>query len=108
MLTIAIPDSADTSSQVSLGGELYDFRFSYNDIDRVYRLAIYKLQKKVITSIDLKTGALLLQKHTLPDFDHGDLFLAKVKARKVPPERDNVGVGKDYELVYMTNTELGR
>jgi len=108
MLSISIPDASNSSSPVSLGGEIYDFRFNFNDIDSVYRLDIYFQQKLIVGSIDLKTGSLLTDKYNLPDFSHGELFLAKVKATELPPSRNNVGVNKDYELIYVTNEELGR
>lgn len=108
MLSISIPDSAYSSSPVSLGGELYDFRFNYNDVDSVYRLDIYYQQKLMVGSIDLKLGSLLTDKYNLPDFSHGELFLAKVKATEEPPTRDNIGIGKAYELIYTDNEELGR
>ena len=108
MLSIAVTDSADSSAPITLGGELYDFRFNFNSLDEVYRLDIYHQQKLVIGSLDLKLGALITDKHNLPDFDHGELFLAQVKSNAVSPTRDNVGVGKSYELIYVTNDELGR
>lgn len=108
MLSISIPDASNSSSPVSLGGEIYDFRFNFNSVDKIYRLDIYYRQKLIVGSLDLKLGALLTDKYNLTDFAHGELFLAKTKATELPPNRDNVGVDKSYELIYVTNAELGR
>lgn len=108
MLSISMPDSADSTSPVTLGGEVYDFDFNFNSVDKVFRLDIYYRQKLIIGSIDLKLGSLLTDKYNLEDFSHGELFLAKTKETDLPPNRDNIGVDKSYELIYVTNEELGR
>ena len=106
MLKISIPDSADTASPVSLGGETYDFRFNYNTVDQVYRLDIYQLGTLVISSLDLKTGSYITGKYDIPAFNHGELFVARIRYTPEDPNRNNIGIGKPYELIYVSNEEI--
>lgn len=105
MLSITIPDSSYSPTPVTLGGELYNFVYTYNDIEETFALDIYYQNKLMIGSLSLKEGSIITKKYDLPDFSHGELFLAKVKATDRPPTRDNVGIGKSYELIYVSNTE---
>lgn len=108
MIIVSTPDASNSSSFVTLGGELYTIRYNFNGVDKVWRIDLYYQNKLIIASLDLKLGTLITGKYDLPEFDHGELFLAKVKATAEPPIRDNVGVGRAYELIYVTNKELGR
>lgn len=107
MLRLPVPDSSNATVPITLGGKLYDFVFELNTIDRVFRVNIYYQGALIIGSVDLKLGSILLKKHVIPDFDHGDLFLFKVKKTIHPPTKGNIGIDKDYELLYLTNEDLG-
>ena len=41
----------------------------------------------------------------LIDFDHGFLFISPAPNVTKKCTRDNLGIGKDYELIYVTNEE---
>lgn len=107
-LKINIPDSSNAVPKVSLGGITYDFHFYTNRIDGKYHLDIYLDGVLLQGSLKLLENVFILQKYVIPDFSHGDLFLAKLKDTSELPGRDNIGVGKPYELIYFTNEELGR
>lgn len=106
MLKISVPDSAYSTQDVTLGGETYRFDFSYNSVDEVYRLDIYYQGDIMLAGIDLREGSILTGKYDLPNFDHGELFLAKLKASNQHPTRENIGTNKTYELIYVSNEEL--
>lgn len=106
MLRLPVPDSSNATVPITLGGMLYDFVFELNAIDKVLRMSIYYQSRLIIGSLDLKTGALLLKKHALPDFDHGDLLLFRVKKTSQPPTKGNIGIDREYELLYLTTEDL--
>lgn len=106
MLSIPIPDSAYSEVEVSLGGSAYNFVFNYNSMDTTYRLDIFSGGESVIYGVLLIEGSSLLGKYTLPLFDHGELFVAKLEATDRKPSRDNIGLGKAYELLYISDDEM--
>lgn len=106
MLKISLPDSSNGFVPITLGGESYIFDFQYNSLDKVYRLSIYYQDKLIIGSLDLKVGVVLTGKYDLPEFNHGELFLTELRATEDPPNRHNIGIGKPYELIYVSNEEL--
>jgi len=106
MLKIAIPDAADADIRPTLGGESYLFSFNYNTVDQVYRLDIYQDEALVIGSLDLKTGSYITGKYDIPAFNHGELFIARLRYTPEDPHRNNIGIGKPYELIYVSNEEI--
>jgi hypothetical protein len=105
-LKINVPDSANTQSNVSLGGSNYLFDFTFNDRDGRYRLTISLNGESVISGLKLIENVIITQKYDLPDFDHGELLLVKIKDTTDPAGRNNIGIGKAYELIYLSNEEL--
>ena len=106
MLILPIPDSANSEVEVTLGGESYVFKYSFNNVDSTYRLDIYYRNQALILGINLREGVPLLSKYTFSELDHGELFVSKVENTGRPPTRDNIGLDKPYELVYVSYEEM--
>ena len=108
MLKIVVPEGSETEAKVSLGDVTYTFIYKYNSTSESYHLDIYLDTVPVITSVRLCAGALLLRKHALDEFSHGDLMVIKYRETSDPVNRSNLGIGKPYELVYISKDELSR
>lgn len=105
-LLIAVPDSANASSEVTLGGQDYTFRFDFNSRDLRYRISIFQNEVPVVLGLKVVDNAALTAKYDLPQFNHGELYVVQSERTPDPVGRDNFGVGKAYELVYFSNEEL--
>lgn len=106
MLKIQVPDSANSDISVSLGGKTYTFRYNFSTISQTYYLTILYNNTVIISSLKLIDNVLLLRKYALDDFEHGDLFVAKMKETSSPVGRYNLGIDKAYELIYISNEEI--
>jgi hypothetical protein len=105
-LKINVPDSANAESFVSLGGFNYKLFFNFNSSDQRYRIDISLNDKPVITGLKVVEDTPLIRKYNLPDFDHGELYVLKLKDTDEPVGRNNFGIDKAYELIYVANSEL--
>lgn len=105
-LKINVPDSPSAIPTVALGGINYEFEFSYSDRTQRYSIDIRLGGNILISGLKVIEDTSLTSKYDLPLFDHGQLFIVKLKDSFEPAGRDNFGIGKAYELLYYTNEEL--
>lgn len=105
-LTIPVPDSAWSSQDVSLGGTNYTFTFTYNSRDSRWRFDLAINEKVVISGVKVVENQAFLDRYALADFDHGNLFCVRIEEDGKEVGRDNFGVDKSYELIYLTNEEI--
>lgn len=105
-LSIDVPEEAWSSSNVSLAGTTYSFRYSFNNRDERWRLSIYIGARAIITGVKIMENQLLLRNYGLDDFSHGDLACVRAKQSSFPVGFDNFGRDKEYELVYYSNEEI--
>ena len=101
MREIIIPDEADSSISLALGGYKYTFHFSYNTTNHRYYLDISRNGVKVISGLKLIENTIITQKHNIPDFDHGELAVLRAKATSEITTRNNIGIDSSYTLVYL-------
>jgi hypothetical protein len=101
---INIPDLAESETTVSLSGEKYVFRYHFSSLEQTYYLDIYYQDILVIAGLKLLAGVVITGKYDLPLFDNGFLLVAKLKETSEKTNRNNIGIGKAYELIYITNT----
>lgn len=106
MRRIPVPDSANPTITVSLGGKTYNFTYSFNSISGRYYLDISYQGNLIIPSLKLLPNTYLLKKYALSDFSHGDLILINIGSTTEEAGRDNIGIGKPYELFYVSNEEF--
>lgn len=105
-LNISVPDSANTSQTVTLGGLDYIFTFSYNSRDERYRLSISLNGVSVVRGLKLIESTSPTFKYDLVDFDHGQLALVAQENTSKEAGRYNIGLSRAYNLIYLTNEEL--
>lgn len=105
-LTIFVPDTSWSRQLVSLDGKSYIFEISYNERSTRWYIDISLSGTEVINSIKALENINMTGRYNLIDFDHGELFCVNLKKTSDPVGRDNFGIGKDYELIYLTNQEI--
>ena len=104
-LSIPVPNNAHSKQTITLGGRQYQFTTSFNQRDLGWRLDINTENEPVISGLKLVENTKLLSNYILPDFSHGELFCIRRKSTSDPVGRDNLGIGKEYELIYKGNNE---
>lgn len=105
---IPTPESVYSEITVSLGGQTYNIVYTYNEIDESWRLSLYTYEGDVIIEgVKIMENEFLLGRYRLELFNHGDIACFRFSSNaKRPPTRDNLGIGKEHTLVYITNEEL--
>lgn len=106
-ISIDVPEAAWSTQEIPLGGLNYTFNYSYNDRDSRWRLDIKLGETDVISGLKLIESQRLLNQYNLTNFNHGDLVVIRYEDDGKPVTFDNIGLNKPYELVYLTNAELG-
>lgn len=106
MRKVIVPDSANSSVQVSLGGQTYTFEYTYSKLNEKFYLKISYNGEVLISNLKLNQNVYLLKKHAIPEFDHGDLMIVKLKGTDAEVTRDNLGINKAYSLIYLSNEEI--
>lgn len=108
MLRLNIPTVSYAKQEVSLGGFKYDFVYSYNEYDGRWRIDIYYNEELIVPGLAIMEDSSIIRfRYDVPEFSHGDLQCRKVLDTKESVGRNNLGIGKEYELIYFTNEELG-
>lgn len=105
---IPTPEYAYSEVDVTLGGQSYTIEYTFNDIDESWRMSLYTGEGElIIAGIKIMPNALLLRKHALEEFAHGDIACVRLSPNtRRPPTFENLGFEKEYTLVYYTNEEL--
>lgn len=109
MIILNTPTSPDTVVPTALGGRLYKFHYKFNGSkpeNRRWYLDIYLGNRLLIAGLKLLDGYTLLDKYVIPEFNHGELLVLRFRETDLPCGRDNLGIGKDYGLVYISNEEI--
>jgi hypothetical protein len=107
MLRIPIPDTAYSSEQVTLNGQTFIFTFRYNERSERWKLDIEdSFENLIIAGLTLVENISLTSHLNLLDIFDGDLYCVKLEAGEERLGRNNVGVGKTHELIYVGANEL--
>lgn len=110
MLEIIVPDSAWSEQQITLGGETYNIVFKFNNRDKAWRFDLYDLdQNEIMSGIKIMANQSLYEryKNTYPDLPSGAIVCFKGRISDINPlGRDNLGVGKTYNLLWLTDEEV--
>jgi hypothetical protein len=106
-LRIPIPKVSYATNVVPLGGQSYGFTFRFNERSGRWKLDISTVAGTVIRNgITLIEDASLTSHLYLQRFWHGILYVGQINEGTEPAGRDNIGLGKQYELLYFSHEEL--
>lgn len=94
------------SRQVALGGINYKMVWRFNDRDNRWQFDLYQNETLVIGGVKVVENTPLLATYRLEAFNHGILICLRTVNTTEPVGRYNLGIGKDYELIYLTNQEV--
>jgi hypothetical protein len=105
-IRIPVPNTSYATQIVSLGGESYEFTFRYNERSERWKLDIVTTDGVVVRNgITLVEGLFFTEHLVLPEFDHGALGVVQLEIATQKASRHNLGIGRQYELVYVSNDE---
>lgn len=111
---IPIPKDSYSEINITLSGFSYTLVFKENIREsfstdtgsgRLY-FDLYLEDDLIKSGIKIMENQSLLARYVLDDFLHGDIFCFRVGNDASPVVRNNVGIGKNYTLIYLTNTEI--
>ena len=106
MLSIPVPDIANSTQDVILSGVQYEIRLTFNTRDNRWRMTILEEDTSLISGLAILESQSLLARYQLDSFNHGDLLCLRLREDELPVGRDNFGDGKPYGLIYLTNEEI--
>lgn len=102
MIKINIPDSAWSTARMSLGEDLYEVEFKYNSRDERWRISLFYQGEPVIRGLKLMENFPLTYRYVLDNWQKdNDFYAVRVKQDGLMVGRDNTGIGKSYELVFV-------
>lgn len=104
-VSIEVPTSAWSEIDVPLNGELYTITYRFNDRDQRWRMDIRKEGVDIILGVKIVGQQSLLSMCPLEGLS-GDIQCHRNKKTTEGVGRDNLGVGKEYELLYFAPEEL--
>lgn len=86
--------------KVTLNGESYTLNIWFSDSTKSYNISISNTEGVLIENLRLTENTVVTFKHDIVGFE-GDIALVKMTNTPEAPNRDNVGVGKDYTILYL-------
>lgn len=104
---IKIPHSKTSYGSVkpSLSGLSYTFTYRYNTLSETWSLDIYLNDTPIINGETLTPYSFLFYGQPIPNFTHGKLILLPNIDNARACGINNIGIGKEYTLYYISNEE---
>ena len=97
---------ADSDIAVALNGITYRFITAWEERQQSWYLYILNQDRSpVINKIKLFYPGNILEQYSIPQFQQSLLYLVKNEDNNDPIRFENVGLGKDYTLVFTTDEE---
>ena len=104
--SIQIPKQSNAKHRVALGSESYVLVFRFNSRDKGWYFDLYSNSNVLIKGgIKVMPNQSLLKRYILESFS-GDIVCIRINDTEENVGRNNLGIGKDYELVYFSPEEL--
>lgn len=95
------PESYDDDLKVTLNGESYVLNIWFSDSTSSYNLTIKQGEEVLIENLRLTQDTPVTFKHDIVGFE-GNIALVQTAATPEPPGKDNVGIGKPYTILYIS------
>jgi hypothetical protein len=106
-LKIRVPDSALHSQTINISSNTYTIKYKYNTSDLSWYISLYTVDDEIILG-DTKVMPNQNLTGRFPYyqvFTGGNIWCLRTKNDFTPINRNNLGIGKLYELVYLTTAE---
>ena len=107
MKRIPVPTVSFANTTTTLNGEAYNLTFRWSEVKNRWKLDIYDASFNPVL-----LGITLIEEQDLTGYYSyaskvmdGFLFIAKMTNTTELVGRNNLGLNKDYELVYVSNNE---
>jgi hypothetical protein len=106
--SIQVPTTATDKYNVVLGGTTYNITFRFNTREARWYFDLYQEDNTPIKlGVKVMENQSLLFRYRLDNFS-GDIICIEVgNSESKYVGRDNLGIDKEYQLVYYTEEELG-
>ena len=101
MKKIPVPSGGNNEQRIALAGVTFTFYFSYNETTKHYSLSVFKDGRLLVAGLKLMEGSLLWNKYSIDALSIGEIFVTKMKETDEPVGRHNLGLGKEYELIFV-------
>lgn len=106
MLEITVPDTSYSTQRVNINNTVYNLQLSFNNRDSSWYLDLFDINNSpILQSKKLQFGSPITSRYILPNLIDGDFFILKTEERDQVLGRSNFGVGKLYNLVYLTQAD---
>lgn len=106
MLEITVPNTSYSTQRVNINNTVYNLQLSFNSRDNSWYLDLFDIDNNpILQSKKLQWGSAITSRYILPNLIDGDFFILKTEERDQILGRDNFGVNKLYNLVYLTEEE---
>jgi len=107
-VSLEVPVSSVDTQKVSLGGIVYNIKYTFNTRDNRWRLDISTNAAGLIKAgVKVMENQSLLRRYQLDNFS-GDIYCVRSKEDGLDVGRDNLGIGKAYELIYFSESEINQ
>lgn len=107
MISIDIPNTAYSEQTVVLNQRSFNIIAKYRLRSDRWNISITDGSGKLLISeARCISNSFITGRYVIPDLG-GELYVMKVYGNKIQPTRSTFGTGKEFELQYYTNEELG-
>lgn len=105
MIALPTPSSDWATHKASLAGKTYKLTYRFNSYNQRWMLDIYLDEVSVSLGNMIIEGSPLFYAQPIKNFEHGVLLPLRNINGKTTIGRDNLGIGKEFTLYYLTNEE---
>lgn len=104
---IKIPDAPESTQILSLGGQEYIIKLTFNTADKHWRVSLLTLDnEEIISGLKIMPNQNLTWRYKyIGGMPTGNLYCMRYKNDFSDVGRDNLGLGKTYQLIYLTEQE---
>ena len=107
MQILKIEDSSYQIQRVNIDNQIFNIQLSFNSRDEAWYIDIFDINSTaLLQGQKLQWGSFTSKKFLIPELLSGDFYIFKTDFRDEKLGRNNLGVDKLYQLVYLTDVEI--
>lgn len=106
-LQILVSKNPNSTQRVSLNGYSFSLRLVYSPRQESWHidLSLANNRDLILSGIKLQPNQNLTGRYKIPILSGGDLYCIRAANTNYPLNYENLGPGKDYSLVWITDAE---